>query len=216
MRRPQLHALAALPPSPSPGGRARPQGRGEGGKGCTPPRESGQQGSVMLASVLVLMLLVFAATSAFLLVAATTDLRASRSHKAAQALNLAEAGIAKAVACLAAQGDTYRGEKGTRLGAGSFEVTVKRGAAGRVDIESKGTVAMAQREAVVREVEVLGTYTETANGGYTVDIRQWQQIEGGLEMEPGIARVHPDRADERGGDHMRPGGDSLSRLREGP
>lgn len=175
-----------------------------------------QRGSVMLASVLTLMLLVFAATGSFLLVAATSDVRASRSHKGAQALNLAEAGLAKAVACLEAQGDAYQGEKGAGLGAGSFDVVVKRGRGGRIEIESRGTVPMAQMEPVVRQVGMLGTYTKTPNGGYRIEIRQWHQIEGGLETEPEITRVHPDRATERGSDHRAPGGDSLPGLREGP
>lgn len=183
-----------------------------------------QQGSIMLASVLTLMLLVFAATSAFLLVAARADVRASRSHRGAQAFNLAEAGLAKAAACLQAQGDDYHGEEGTELGAGSFDVAVRLGPGGRIEIESRGVMPMAQMEPVVREVVVAGTYTRMANGGYSIEIRQWQEIEGGLETEPGIARtppgdrssVHPDRAIERSGNHSAPGGDPLSRLREGP
>jgi hypothetical protein len=130
----------------------------------------------MLSSVLVMALLVFAATAALLLASAGTQARASRSHRAAQALNLAEAGIARAAAEMSLQGLTYRGEAGTALGRGTFDVRVTPDGAWTATILARGVAPMPEMAPVVREIQVRAELRRVGDG-FTVALSRWRWVE---------------------------------------
>ncbi len=135
-----------------------------------------ERGSVMLASVLIMALLIFSATTGFLLVAAGTQARAGRSHRAAQALNLAEAGIAKAAAELSRQGLRYDGQSSTALGPGAFDVRITPHGRRSATILARGVVPMPQMEDVVREVRARADL-HPRQRGFRVELSEWRWVD---------------------------------------
>lgn len=95
----------------------------------------------------------------------------------AQATNLAEAGLDKALASLNAGGGSYSGEGETSFGAGSFAVTVTTLNASTKQIESTGYIPSKLNPKVKRTAKV------NVSRGSGVSFRYGVQVgDGGLEM----------------------------------
>lgn len=102
------------------------------------------------------------------------------SVQAAQALNLAEAGIDKAIATLNATGGNYLGETEVSLGVGSFSVAITSPNPGTKIIESTGFIPSKDNPQVKRTIKV------TAAKGVGVAFNYGVQVgEGGLNMSNG-------------------------------
>jgi hypothetical protein len=95
---------------------------------CTHADRLGNRGSVLVAA-LGLVFLIVGITTVSLMRAAALYTQAGLRHQQASALFLAEAGVQKAARELV-RSEAYAGERGTRLDTGSFDVTVARTAQG--------------------------------------------------------------------------------------
>ena len=105
----------------------------------------------MLMAAVVMLLVIAMMTTAFLLVVAAHTRVLSDEHRAAAALNLAEAGVEIALARLD-HNPAYRGERHVSLGDGTIDIRVQR-RGGRFVIHAWGHVAAPTRE-IVRHVRV--------------------------------------------------------------
>lgn len=95
-----------------------------------------------------------------------------------QAINLAEAGIDKAVASLNASGGGYAGEVETMLGAGSFSVSITTPTASTKLIESTGYIPSRANPKVKRTIKITAAKGVGASFNYGVQVG-----EGGFEMD---------------------------------
>jgi hypothetical protein len=144
----------------------------------------------MLSASLVLALLVFLSVCAFLTVSAAVARRAARAHEAVQALNLAEAGLAKARNELSSAGGDYLGERDTALGRGTFTVAVRRRGE-RIVIESVGRVPDAVGPEVERRVRVTADCRPLPGGGIALRDAVWEQLPGALDLHPSLGPPPP-------------------------
>lgn len=95
---------------------------------CIRAGRLGNRGSVLVAA-LALVFLIVSITTVSLMRAAALSAQAGLRHQQASALFLAEAGIQKAAREIL-DSNAYAGERGTRLQTGSFDVAVTRSARG--------------------------------------------------------------------------------------
>lgn len=99
------------------------------------------------------------------------------TNQSAQAVNLAEAGLDKAIASLNATGGSYSGEAETILGNGSYSVAVTTPDSGTKVIESTAYLPSKQNAKVRRTVKA------TVSKGVGISFNYGVQVgEGGLEM----------------------------------
>ncbi len=112
-----------------------------------------QQGSVLLAAVVMVMILGLG--GAALLKYLHVTLAETKRHENTEiALHLAEAGLDKAVAMLRVQPQTYRGESATPLGVGSFSVRVKpEEKQGAYRLSATGTIGEEGRVRLAKTLE---------------------------------------------------------------
>lgn len=97
--------------------------------------------------------------------------------QASQALNLAEAGVDKALASLNATGGSYNGELETFLGGGSFSVTITTPSGNTKVIESTGYIPSKDNPKVKRTIKI------NAGKGVGISFVYGVQVgEGGLQM----------------------------------
>lgn len=97
-----------------------------------------------LSAALALVFLIFAITTISLARVAASYSNITRKHNLASALYLADAGLQEAAHRLTIDRD-YRGETGTRLPTGTFDVKVESGSGGYI-VTSTGRAATALKQ----------------------------------------------------------------------
>lgn len=135
-----------------------------------------QNGQIFILAVVVLSLVMLNT-----LVIISNSLNLSRSSKytlqEVQAINLAEAGIDKAIATLNSASSTYTGENETALGVGTYEVVVTTKDAATKLIQSTGYIPNKANNKVKKSVKI-----ETTKGVGVSFIYGIQVGEGGLAL----------------------------------
>lgn len=96
--------------------------------------------------------------------------------RSSEALNLAEAGVDKAIASLNRPGSSYTGESEVILGAGSYSVTVTTAGNNKI-IESTGYVPSKENPKSKRTVKIIASKGTGTSFNYGVQVG-----EGGLQM----------------------------------
>ncbi len=137
-------------------------------------RQSGQ----ILVLALITVALVLVNT---LVIVSGSQLFSQNAHynlQATQALNLAEAGVDKAITALNATGGSYSGELETSFGAGSFSVNVSTVNANTKVIESTGYIPNAISPKAKRVIKITASKGIGASFNYGIQVG-----DGGLEME---------------------------------
>lgn len=99
------------------------------------------------------------------------------TNRSAQAVNLAEAGLDKAVASINATGGNYSGEAETILGDGSYSVTITTPNSGTKVIESTGFIPSKTNPKVKETIKAVVSKGVGISFNYGVQVG-----EGGLEM----------------------------------
>lgn len=128
---------------------------------------------VVVALVLINTLIIIGSSQTFFL-------NSRYTVQADQALNLAEAGLDKAVASLNATGGKYKGEIETPLGSGSYGVTVTIKDASTLIIQSTGYIPNKSNPQVKRTIQ-----TQTTLGSGISFVYGMLVGEGGLSMGNG-------------------------------
>lgn len=133
-------------------------------------RRSNQHGMAML--IVIGLLLVFAiSTSAFFSLLNRTLSAQYASNDHSVCLNLAEAGIDRAVAELSAGRKEFAGEKDVALGSGFYTVEVKPDSAARWTVSAAGFLRNGN---VVRREARLSAVVDSTGG--TPRIAQWTEV----------------------------------------
>jgi hypothetical protein len=129
----------------------------------------------------LILLLIFTLVSTFLSLVAVQQVSLAREHKAVVARNLAEAGLHLAAAKLRTA-PNYRGESGTPLGDGTFDVRVqpfhplRKGGQGGVrawEITATGRVPVLGEAKLQRTVRA-----QAVRRGGEVRLEEWQEMAG--------------------------------------
>lgn len=137
---------------------------------------SGQRGQVLVLA-LVIVGLVMVNTLVIVSGSQLFSQNTNYTVQSSQALNLAEAGVDKAMASINATGGNYNGEPETFLGSGSFSVAITTPNATTKVIESTGFVPSKASPKVKRTIKI------TASKGIGMSFNYGVQVgEGGLEM----------------------------------
>lgn len=136
-----------------------------------------QKGQIFIIGLIVLAIITL---TTLLMVSGSLLLSNSSRYsiESAQALNLAEAGIDKAVASINKSSGSYIGEPETTLGAGSFDIRVTTLQSGRKLVESTGYIPNKTRSKSKRTVK-----TEIAQGIGTSFRYAVQAGQGGFVLE---------------------------------
>ncbi len=135
-----------------------------------------QSGQIFILALIVLTL-VTVSTIAIISGSLTFFQNSKYTLEAIQALNLAEAGIDKAVATLNASGGSYSGEEETFLGVGSYSVSVSSKDAGTKIITATGYIPNKSKPKVKRTVKI-----QASTGLGVAFVYGIQVGEGGLEL----------------------------------
>lgn len=137
---------------------------------------SGQRGQVLVLA-LVIVGLVMVNTLVIISGSQLFSQNTNYTVQSSQALNLAEAGVDKAMASINATGGNYNGEPETFLGSGSFSVAITTPNATTKVIESTGFVPSKASPKVKRTIKI------TTSKGIGMSFNYGVQVgEGGLEM----------------------------------
>lgn len=135
-----------------------------------------QQGQIL---VLALVIVALVAVNTILIIGGSMLFSSNSTHnlQAAQAVNLAEAGLDKALTSLNSSGGAYSGESETALGNGSFSVTVTTVDSNTKSIEATGYIPSKTNYKVQRTIKVSIAKGIGASFKYGVQVG-----EGGLQM----------------------------------
>ena len=136
------------------------------------------QNGQMFVLIVIVLTVIMLTTVAIIAGALTFSQSSKYSTEVVQAVNLAEAGIDKAVASLNSTGGTYNGDSETPFGAGSYEIKITSIDAGTKQIEATGYVpnkaSPKSRKAISMRV----------SKGIGISFNYGVQVgEGGLEMQ---------------------------------
>lgn len=131
----------------------------------------------MLVLALVVLTLVMINTILIISNSLTYNQNSRYSIDELQALNLAEAGIDKAVASLNSSGGAYSGEQDVGLGVGTYSISVESKDAATKVIKSTGYIPNRVSPKVTRTVEITAAVGVGASFVYGIQVG-----EGGLEL----------------------------------
>jgi len=130
----------------------------------------GQRGAAVAYALALVLLLGIISTLVFAAAAANLGV-ARKAHSDLVLLNLAEAGVDKAICRLASDGD-YAGEQSTPFGPGSFSVSVAREADGRTYVvTSTGFVVFGDR--MRSKTVIAGVLIERDGGKVEARLVAW-------------------------------------------
>lgn len=134
------------------------------------------KGQILVLSLVVLTL-VMINTILIISSSVTYNQNSRYSIDELQALNLAEAGIDKAVASLNSSGGAYSGEEDVELGEGTYTVSISSKDAATKVIKSTGYIPNSTNPKVTRTIEITAAIGVGASFVYGIQVG-----EGGLEL----------------------------------
>lgn len=135
-----------------------------------------QKGEILVMSLIILTL-VFINTILIMSGSLTFSQSSRYSTEEIQAVNLAEAGVDKAISSLNTLGGEYTGDEEITLGNGSFSVTVTSPDAATKIIKSTGYIPNKVKPKVKRTIEITAAVGVGASFVYGIQVG-----EGGLEL----------------------------------